>query len=101
MKRDEFINMLFNNCHGLTLDEIGTIEDVLKDTLPEEAIEVLTNDNGHTLEDAIDILMMDARQVFINNLHDCTDLLEIRSYMKEAFNLELTDKEVYALYYLR
>lgn len=101
MNRQDFINRLFNNCNGLTLDEIGAIEDVLKDTLPEDMLIGLTNDNVYTLKEAIDVLMIDARQVFLNNLHDCTDLLMIRSYMKEAFDLELTDKEVYALYYLR
>lgn len=101
MNRQDFINLLFNNCNGLTLDEIETIEGVLWGALPEDMLTDLMNDNGYTENDAIDVLMIDARQVFINKLHDCTDLLMIRSYMKEAFDLELTDKEVYTLYYLR
>lgn len=93
MKRNDFINRLFNNGDGLTLDQIERIEqNALPDIIPDGVIEEVGERQAREK----------AREVFIDVLADLTDMLELRDYIRELFKTDpilLTDMQVYRLFY--
>ena len=105
MNRCDFVFRLYNNGNGLTLDQIQTIEDNLPLTFPESVEGFLAEiaddmgldpDNIEVMENA----MSQARDVFMDSLHDCADLLELRDYLKNMMDLpDITDSQVYNLWY--
>ena len=88
MTRTDFVNALFDNGNCLSLEQIRNIEKVLPGTIPAD----MPLDEGS---------LMTARDVFFSDLHDCSDLLEIQDYMKNNFQEDLTDMQIYRLSYIR
>lgn len=102
MDRKEFIDTLFDNGHGLTLDQIQAIEDEMPSFFPtdtpDEFIDDILNDpDVETQKEAMDIAMFQARDVFIDMVRDCADMLEIRDCFKSYFQVELTDIQVFRM----
>lgn len=85
MIRRDFITKLFDHGDGLTLDQIENLEKILPGFIPED---MPMDEAG---------LMM-ARDNFINDMHDCEDMLELRAKAKRLYELDLTDMQVYRLY---
>ena len=94
MTRQDFIFTLFDNGNGLTLDQIWKIDDGLIDTIPDGVIEDLQENNGMTYGYAAEIALDQAREVFINNLHDLPDMLELKNYLEEQ-EINVSDMQVY------
>ena len=88
MTRQDFIAQLFNNGEGLNLNQIEYIDKrIIPDMIPDNDIDDLTDT---------------AREVFIDNLHDCLDMIELKHYLKRILpknEPELTDMQVYHLWY--
>ena len=95
MTKHEFIMRLFDNGYGLTLDQIEraeayAIDDAACQTFDEqEAIELIPT----------------AREVYIEQLHDCENMLEMREYLYKTLytpqerNGQITDSQVYRLWF--
>lgn len=99
MTRNDFIMALFDNGQGLTLDQIWKIDGELTETIPDGMIEGIQNDNGMTYGEAAEIALMDARQVFINQMHDQPDLIELKNFLEEQ-EITVSDMQVYRLWYV-
>lgn len=97
MKRKYFVSTLFNNCHGLTLEQIRSIENQLPETFPDGLLNDIMHQQGCSESEAIEIALMSSRDVFIHNLHDCRDMLELRDYFTEYCGIGLNDHQVYGL----
>lgn len=103
MNRQDFIFTLFDNGNGLTLDQISVIEEGMIDTVPDGMIEDLIDNNGMTEIDAEDAAIAEARQVFLNSLHDCGDMLELKNTLNDALSysdFKVSDMQVYHLWYV-
>ena len=95
MTRIDFISMLFNCGHGLTLDQI-------------ERAEAYAHDDAamQTFDDAeMPSLIEMAREVYIQNMRDCEDMIELRKYLNNTLYTSnqpfpVTDQQVYALWNL-
>ena len=87
MSRTQFINELFDNGNGLTLDQIQDIENYLPGTIPEDM----------PLDSPESLAM--ARDVFMGDLHSHKDLLEIRSFLRNYISHDRwpTDYQVYRM----
>ena len=101
MNRNDFINLLYNNGNGLSLNQIQAIENRLPDLIPDGMIEDIAreydnpNDPG-ILESAIYM----CREHFINNLHDCGDMLELRYYLANNTSAGMiNDPQIYGLFW--
>lgn len=91
MTREDFIFTLFDNGQGLTLDQIEQAESYASDTAS-----CMTSDN-----DEMPVLIEEAREVYIENMTDCEDMLELREYLKRTLrgcNEPVTDMQVYRLW---
>lgn len=98
MTRQDFIMTLFDNGEGLTLDQIWKIDGELVDTIPDGHIEDIQATNANlTYGEAAELALMDARQVFINQMHDQPDLLELKNFLEEQ-EITVTDMQVYHLF---
>lgn len=97
MNRQDFIFTLFDNGNGLTLDQIEraeayAAEDAACQTFDDEEIPALTEM---------------ARDVYIDRMKDCEDMLELRSflydtlYAKAEQDGQITDMQVYSLWYAK
>lgn len=93
MKRNDFINRLFNNGDGLTLDQIARIEAVEFAEKSDGMMEDL-KDYENPEETCRDLV----RDFIINQLSDCADLLELRDKLRE-YQIDPTDMQVYHLFY--
>ena len=71
MTRVDFISMLFNGGYGLTLDQIERAEAYAHDDAAMQ-----TFDDAEMIE-----LIPIAREVFINGMSDCADMIELRDYL--------------------
>ena len=101
MNRNDFINTLFDNGRGLTLDQIATIEKMIPDiVMIDEVIDDFMNANGYTRDDAIKHLRPDARFIFMDQLVGCDDMLDMRDYLQD-FGIEPTDLQIYALFHMK
>ena len=101
MNRQDFIFTLFDNGNGLTLDQIALIEEGMIDIVPDGFIEDLIDNNGMTDTEAEDTAIAEARQVFLNSLHDCGDMLELKNALTDALSYsdyKVTDMQVYHLW---
>ena len=104
MTRDDFINALYNNDDGLTLNQIEQIEEMLIYTIPDGMIDDIKKaciDDPLTHKQAVEAAMMTARDTFIMGMHDCEDMLELRDYFIEYAKIDVTDHQVYKMYYIR
>lgn len=103
MNRQDFIFTLFDNGNGLTLDQISVIEESMIDTVPDGMIEDLIDNNGMTEIDAEDAAIAEARQVFLNSLNDCGDMLELKNALNDALSyseFKVSDMQVKYLWYV-
>ena len=95
MTRQDFIFSLFDNGQGLTLDQIERAEDYISDDVASQTF------NDEEIPDLIPI----ARDVYIDRIRDCQDMLELRDflyntlYTKEEQDGQITDMQVYRLWY--
>ena len=95
MTKHEFIMRLFDNGYGLTLDQIEraeayAIDDAACQTFDEQ--------------EAIELIPM-AREVFINGMSDCEDMIELRDYLNSRLygandTERVSDMQVYRLWYV-
>ena len=101
MTRQDFIFRLFDNGEGLTLDQIRQVEDNLLEKFPDGLIEDIAKDMGvdrdypGVIERAMDI----SRDIFFCNIHDVSDMLELRDFFLEQAGITLTDMQTYRLWY--
>jgi hypothetical protein len=100
MTRQDFIFTLFDNGQGLSLNQIERIEEYLPDIIPESMIEDMQEVNGMSEEDAIQTALYQARDIFMDNLKDCTDMLSLRDYLIERYQVDASDMQVYRLWYV-
>lgn len=103
MTRQEFIFTLFDNGNGLSFEQIAEIEKGLIDTIPSGTIEDLQDTNGMSRKDAIATALMTAYDVFMDNMRDCTDMLELKRFIDSAIcytRLNTSDMQVYRLWYV-
>lgn len=101
MNKQDFIFTLFDNGDGLTFDQIEHIENCLIEEIPEGMIEDIAKDFDEADDpDIIESAMYLCRDNFMNNIHDCGDMLELRSFLSERYNLSLEDMQVYRLWYV-
>lgn len=106
MNRNTFINQLFDNGQGLTLDQILDIENRLSNSKDNKNMvyEMCNNDDSLELYQARELVTEQKRDLFMENLNKCNDLLELRSFLQGYFdykNYDLTDMQVYRLSYLK
>ena len=99
MERQDFIFTLFDNGNGLTLDQITAIEKYLPDTFPDGLLEDIAEDMGMEINDpdVMESALYGARDVFLNCLHDCSDMLELKAYFNGIID-NLTDMQVYRIW---
>ena len=97
MTRQDFIFTLFDNGNGLTLDQIWKIDDGLIETIPDGMIEDLQETNGWIYGEAAETALYQARAVFINNLHDQPDMIELKNFLEEQ-EINVTDMQVYHIW---
>ena len=84
MTRQDFILRLFDNGDGLTLDQIAWID--------RNAV----HDMARQEEQPIEI----AREVFLDNLHDCEDMLALRAELNRVIPKgQVTDMQTFRLWY--
>jgi len=108
MTRKDFIDRLFDNGDGLTLEQIKTIYiDVISSELPADLVDaIMESNNFKTDNEALPIAIDMSCDNFINNLHDCADMIELRDYLTslvdcngERFLKDITDKQVMRVWY--
>ena len=95
MTRQDFIFSLFDNGEGLTLDQIERAEHYVLDDAACQTFD----------DEEIPDLIPIARNVYIDRIRDCQDMLELRDflyntlYTKEEQDEQITDMQVYRLWY--
>lgn len=95
MTRQDFIFRLFDNGEGLTLDQIERAEEYVSDDVASQTF------NDEEIPDLIPI----ARDVYIDRIRDCQDMLELRDflfatlYTQVEHDGQITDMQVYHLWY--
>ena len=103
MTRQDFIFTLFDNGNGLSFEQIAEIEKGLIETIPSGTIEDLQDTNGMSRKDAIATALMTAYDVFMDNMRDCTDMLELKRFIDSTIcntRLNTSDMQVYRLWYV-
>ena len=112
MTRLDFINILYNNGRGLTLDQIAKIDDDLSDTIPDglidDIMETLMPDGELTIEQHNKLYgrakmqaMEQARDVCISAYADAfVDPIEVKEYFRNyAGFAEVPDDNCVGLFY--
>lgn len=95
MTRQDFIFRLFDNGEGLTLDQIERAEEYVSDDAASQTF------NDEEIPDLIPI----ARDVYIDRIRDCQDMLELRDFLFDTLYTQaeqdgqITDMQVYHLWY--
>ena len=99
MERQDFIFTLFDNGYGLTLDQISTIERYLPDTIPDGMLEDIARDIEEDVNSyaVMENALSQARQVFMNGLYDCPDMLELKELLDGVIE-NVTDMQVYRVW---
>lgn len=103
MTRQDFIFTLFDNGNGLSLEQIEQIEKGLIEAFPTGLIDDLMSINGFTRADAEKEALLSSYEVFIDNLADCTDMIELKRYLDKSIcntRLNTSDMQVYRLWYV-
>ena len=100
MTRNDFINTLFDNGEGLTLKQISIlVYDVIPDTIPDGMIDDIENSDPTICHNkAVSIATHIAYDKFIQDIADCTDLLEIADLLS-MYLKNVTDKQILRLRY--
>lgn len=99
MDRQDFIFTLFDNGDGLTLNQIADIEKYLPETFPSGLIEDIAKDMGENSDypGVIESALYQARDVFLEQLNGCSDMLELKDLLEEIIN-SVTDMQVYRIW---
>ena len=99
MERQDFIFALFDNGSGLTLDQISTIEKYLPDTIPNGMLEDIAKDIEEDVNSfaVMENALYQARDVFMERLHDCSDMLELKDVLNGIIK-NVTDMQVYRVW---
>lgn len=106
MNRNEFINTLFDNGQGLTLDQIQTVDNYLSNSIPnirDDIQELMKSNDNLDFESARQILIDQERQLFLDEMNSCSDLLKLKDFLTGYLpsNSKLSDMQVYRLSYLK
>jgi len=99
MERQDFIMTLFDGGNGLTLDQITTIEKYLPDTIPNGMLEDIARDIEEDVNSfaVTENALYQARDVFMERLHDCNDMLELKDVLDGIIE-NVTDMQVYRVW---
>ena len=95
MTRQDFIFTLFDNGNGLSLEQIERAEAYARDDAACQTFDE---------QEVIELIPM-AREVFINGMSDCADMIELRDYLNSRLygandTERVSDMQVYRLWYV-
>ena len=95
MTRQDFIFTLFDNGNGLSLEQIERAEAYAHDDASCQTFDD---------EEMVELIPM-AREVFINGMSDCADMIELRDYLNSRLygandTARVSDMQVYRLWYV-
>lgn len=101
MTKNDFIERLFDSGNGLSLKNINDINNTIHRDIPADLVEDIRNENPEWNRIEVENFAMQlGYDNFINQMHDCTDMLELKSFLVDYIHqTDIADMAIYNLFH--